>query len=37
VSEVEVVRDEALQVLWLAVEEARGEPGTYVSRARVME
>ncbi|HLM78213.1 MAG TPA: hypothetical protein VK361_07485 [Rubrobacteraceae bacterium] len=36
-SEVEVVRDETLQVLWVAVEEARGEPGTYLSRARIME
>ena len=36
-SEAEVSRDEALRVLRVAVEEARGEPSTYVSRARVME
>jgi hypothetical protein len=36
-SEAEVMRDKALRVLRAAVEEARGEPGTYVSRARVME
>jgi len=36
-SEAEVSRDEALRVLRVAVEEARVEPGTYVSRARVME
>ncbi len=36
-SEAEVMRDEALRVLRAAVEEARGEPGTYVARARVME
>ena len=36
-SEAEVMRNEALRVLRVAVEEARGEPGTYVSRARVME
>jgi hypothetical protein len=35
--EAEVMRDKALRVLRVAVEEARGEPGTYVSRARVME
>jgi len=36
-SEADVIRDKALRVLRAAVEEARGEPGTYVSRARVME
>jgi hypothetical protein len=36
-SEDEAIRDEALRVLRAAVEEAKGEPGTYVSRARVME
>ena len=36
-SEVESTRDEALRVLRVAVEEARGAPGTYVSRARIME
>ena len=36
-SEAEMMRDEALRALRVAVEEARGEPGTYVSRARVME
>jgi hypothetical protein len=36
-SEAEVSRDEALRVLRVAVEEARVEPGTHVSRARVME
>ena len=36
-SEAEVMRDEVLRVLRVAVEEARGEPGVYVSRARVME
>ena len=36
-SEAEVSRDEALRVLRVAMEEARVEPGTHVSRARVME
>ena len=36
-SEAERAREEALRVLRVAVEEARGEPGVYVSRARVME
>lgn len=36
-SEAELMRDKAIRVLRTAVEEARGEPGTYVSRARVME
>ena len=36
-SEAEMMRDEALRVLRAAVEEAKGELGTYVSRARVME
>jgi len=36
-SEAEMMRDEALRALRVAVEEARVEPGTYVSRARIME
>jgi len=31
------MRDEALRVLRVAVEDARVEPSTYVSRARVTE
>ena len=36
-SEVGEIPDEARRVLQAAVEEARGEPGVYVSRARVMQ
>ena len=36
-SEADVMRDKALRVLQVAVAEARGEPGTYVSRARIMQ
>ena len=32
-----MMRDEALRALRVAVEEAKGVPGTYVSHARVME
>jgi hypothetical protein len=35
-SEAEVMRDEILRILRGVVEEASGEPGTYVSWARVM-
>jgi hypothetical protein len=37
VSEAGAIREKGLRVLRVAVAEARGEPGTYVSRARVME
>jgi hypothetical protein len=37
VSEEGEIQEKALRVLQVAVEEARGEPGTYVSRARTME
>ena len=36
-SEEGAIQEKALRVLQVAVEEARGEPGTYVSRARIME
>ena len=36
-SEEGAIPEKALRVLRVAVEEARGEPGTYVSRARTME
>ena len=36
-SEAEAMPDKALRVLQVAVAEARGEPGRYVSRARVMQ
>jgi hypothetical protein len=37
VSEAEAIQEKALRVLQVAVVEARDEPGTYVSRARVMQ
>ena len=37
VSEAGAIQEKALRVLRVAVTEARGETGTYVSRARVME
>ena len=36
-SEVRAMPERALRVLRAAIAEARGEPGEYVSRARVME
>ena len=37
VSEAGAIQEKALRVLRVAVLEARGEPATYISRARVME
>ena len=36
-SEARAMPERALRVLQVAVADARGEPGVYVSRARVME